>query len=194
MKKNLSAIIFGITIISASLILGNAIINRNKKAGTISVTGLGKTNFTSDLIVWEASFSQVNRDLKEAYADLKKDKETISEYLKSKGLSDDVIVFTAVTTSKNMKQNYSSDGKYLGQEFTGFTLNQTVQINSKEVEKVEKISREVTELLNKGIQLYSMSPRYYYTKLEFSEMLSALSLALSVDLDIISIFKSSNLV
>ncbi|MDG1729670.1 MAG: SIMPL domain-containing protein [Algibacter sp.] len=166
MKKNLSAIIFGITIISASLILGNAIINRNKKAGTISVTGLGKTNFTSDLIVWEASFSQVNRDLKEAYADLKKDKETISEYLKSKGLSDDVIVFTAVTTSKNMKQNYSSDGKYLGQEFTGFTLNQTVQINSKEVEKVEKISREVTELLNKGIQLYSMSPRYYYTKLE----------------------------
>jgi hypothetical protein len=54
----------------------------------------------------------------------------------------------------------------LGQEFTGYTLSQTVQINSKEVEKVEKISREVTELLNKGIQLYSMSPRYYYTKLE----------------------------
>ena len=166
MKKNLSAIVFGIAIVSASLILGNAVINRNKKVGTISVTGLGKTNFTSDLIVWEASFSKVNNDLKEAYADLKKDKEAISVYLKSKGLSDDVIVFTAVTTNKNMKQNYSSDGKYLGEEFTGFTLNQTVQINSKEVEKVEKISREVTELLNKGIQLYSMSPRYYYTKLE----------------------------
>jgi hypothetical protein len=166
MKKNLSAIVFGIAIVSASLILGNAVINRNKKVGTISVTGLGETNFSSDLIVWEASFSQVNRDLKVAYADLKKDKETILDYLKSKGLSDDVIVFTAVTTTKNMKQNYSSDGKYLGQEFTGFTLNQTVQINSKEVEKVEKISREVTELLNKGIQLYSLSPRYYYTKLE----------------------------
>jgi len=166
MKKNLSAFVFGIAIVSASLILGNAVINRNQKVGTISVTGLGKTDFTSDLIVWEANFSQVNRDLIEAYADLKKDKETISEYLKSKGLSGDVIVFTAVTTTKNMKQNYSSDGKYLGQEFTGFTLNQTVQINSKEVEKVEKISREVTELLNKGIQLYSMSPRYYYTKLE----------------------------
>ena len=166
MKKNLSAIVFGIAIVSASLILGNAVINRNKKVGTISVTGLGETNFSSDLIVWEASFSQVNGDLKVAYADLKKDKETILDYLKSKGLSDDVIVFTAVTTTKNMKQNYSSDGKYLGQEFTGFTLNQTVQINSKEVEKVEKISREVTELLNKGIQLYSLSPRYYYTKLE----------------------------
>lgn len=166
MKKNFSAIIFGIAIVAASIILGNAVINRNKKIGTISVTGLGQTNFTSDFIVWEASFSQVNKDLKEAYADLKKDKETISEYLNSKGIDNGVIVFNAVTTNKNMKQNYSGDGKYIGQEFTGYTLNQTVQINSKEVEKIEKVSREVTELLNKGIQLYSMSPRYYYTKLE----------------------------
>jgi hypothetical protein len=166
MKKNLNAIVFAISIVAASIILGNAVINRNKKVGTISVTGLGEANFTSDLIVWEARFSQINKDLKQAYADLKTDKETISEYLISKGLSDSVIIFNAVNTDKNMKQNYSTDGKYLGQEFIGYTLSQTVQINSKEVEKVEKISREVTELLNKGIQLYSMSPRYYYTKLE----------------------------
>ena len=166
MKKNLNAIVFALSIVAASIILGNAVINRNKKVGTISVTGLGEANFTSDLIVWEARFSQVNKDLKQAYADLKTDKETISEYLISKGLSDSVIIFNAVNTDKNMKQNYSADGKYLGQEFIGYTLSQTVQINSKEVEKVEKISREVTELLNKGIQLYSMSPRYYYTKLE----------------------------
>ena len=166
MKKNLNAIVFALSIVAASIILGNAVINRNKKVGTISVTGLGEANFTSDLIVWEARFSQVNKDLKQAYADLKTDKETISEYLISKGLSDSVIIFNAVNTDKNMKQNYSTDGKYLGQEFIGYTLSQTVQINSKEVEKVEKISREVTELLNKGIQLYSMSPRYYYTKLE----------------------------
>ncbi len=166
MKKNLNAIVFAISIVAASIILGNAVINRNKKVGTISVTGLGETNFTSDLIVWEARFSQVNKDLKQAYADLKTDKETISEYLKLKGLSDSVIIFNAVNTDKNMKQNYSTDGKYLGQEFIGYTLSQTVQINSKDVEKVEKISREVTELLNKGIQLYSVAPRYYYTKLE----------------------------
>ncbi len=166
MKKNLNAIVFSIAIVIASIILGNAVINRNKKVGTISVTGLGKTDFTSDLIVWEARFSQINNDLKQAYNDLKKDKEAISEYFKSKGLSDNVIVFNAVETNKNFKQNYTSDGKYLGQEFTGYTLSQTVQINSKDVEKVEKISREVTELLNKGIQLYSIPPRYYYTKLE----------------------------
>lgn len=166
MKKNINAIVFAIAIVVASLILGNAVINRNKKTGTISVTGLGQTNFTSDLIVWEARFSQVNSDLKQAYSDLKKDKETILEYFKSKGLSENVIVFNAVETNKNFQQNYSPDGKYIGQQFTGYTLSQTVQIKSNDVEKVEKISREVTELLNKGIQLYSIPPRYYYTKLE----------------------------
>jgi len=166
MKKNISAIVFAIAIVVASLILGNAVINRNKKTGTISVTGLGQTNFTSDLIVWEARFSQVNSDLKQAYSDLKKDKETILEYFKSKGLNENVIVFNAVETNKNFMQNYSPDGKYIGQQFTGYTLSQTVQIKSNDVEKVEKISREVTELLNKGIQLYSIPPRYYYTKLE----------------------------
>lgn len=166
MKKHLSAIVFALAIVIASVILGHAVINRNKKVGTITVTGLGETNFSSDLIVWEAKFSQVNKDLQQAYLDLKNDKDIISVYFKSKGLDENVIVFSAVETSKNMKQNYSTEGKYMGQEFTDYTLSQTVQIKSKEVEKVEKISREVTELLNKGIQLYSMAPRYYYTKLE----------------------------
>ncbi|WP_142783853.1 SIMPL domain-containing protein [Changchengzhania lutea] len=166
MKKTLSATVFSLAIIIAAIIFGNAVINRNKKAGTIAVTGLGQTNFTSDLIVWEAKFSRINTDLKEGYSNLKKDKTLIQAYLNSKGLPDSLIVFSAVETQKNMKQNYGTNGNYLGQEFTGYTLNQTVQINSPAVEQVEKISREVTDLLNQGIQLYSMPPRYYYTKLE----------------------------
>lgn len=41
MKKHLTAIIFALSIIIAAAILGNAIINRNKKSGTVDVTGLG---------------------------------------------------------------------------------------------------------------------------------------------------------
>jgi hypothetical protein len=47
----------------------------------------------------------------------------------------------------------------------GYILTQSLQIDSNNVEKVESVSREITELLNKGIQFYSQSPRYYYTKL-----------------------------
>lgn len=166
MKKNISAIIFGSAIIISSFTLGNAYLNRNKKIGTVSVTGLGQSNFTSDLIVWEANFSQTHFELKNAYSNLQSDKNSIITYLVSKGINAKDIIFNAVNTQKNTKRNYSSSGKFIGSQFTGYTLNQTVQIESKEVEKIEKISREVTELLNQGIQLYSSAPRYYYTKLD----------------------------
>ncbi|MDG1278887.1 MAG: SIMPL domain-containing protein [Algoriphagus sp.] len=166
MKQSLSAILFALAIVIASFILGNAVINRNRPQGTINVTGLGESNFTSDLIVWEGNFSRESRDLKIAYADLESDKNAVMAYLKSKGIPEDQLIFNAVSTNPQYQQNYSNDGRYLGQTFTGYQLNQSLKIESKEVEKVEKISREITELLNQGITFYSQNPRYYYTELE----------------------------
>lgn len=164
MKWSFSALVFSLAIVIASIVLGNAFMNRNKN-GSIEVTGLGKADFTSDLIVWEGSFSKESSDLKAAFNGLEKDKKIIEQYLLSKGIKKEELVFKAVNSRKNTREKYSSDGKYMGREFLGYVLTQSLQIDSKDVEKVEKISREVTELLNKGIQFYSMEPRYYYTKL-----------------------------
>lgn len=164
--KSSTAIIFSVAIVLAAIVLGNAVINRNKHQGTINVTGLGESNFTSDLIVWEGNFSRNSSDIQSAYANLEKDRKAVTEYLVSKGIPASQLVFNAVTTNPQYRQNYSDDGRYLGQTFTGYQLNQSLQIESKEVEKVEKISREITELLNQGIAFYSQQPRYYYTELE----------------------------
>jgi hypothetical protein len=166
MRKNIPAILFALAIIIAAFILGNAVINRNRPQGTINVTGLGESNFTSDLIVWEGNFSRESKDLTSAYADLESDKKAVTTYLKSKGIPEDQLIFNAVSTNPQYQQNYSDDGRFLGQTFTGYQLNQSLKIESKEVEKVEKISREITELLNQGITFYSQNPRYYYTELE----------------------------
>ena len=40
-----------------------------------------------------------------------------------------------------------------------------MQIESHDVDKVEALSRKVTELINSGIELNSNQPEYYYTKL-----------------------------
>jgi len=165
MKRIITAAIFGFTIIIGAYILGNAVVHRNKGVGTISVTGLGKADFTSDLIVWEGSFSRENSNLQQAYGDLKNDKEIISAYLTSKGIGPESLVFNAVNSRKNTRNKYSDEGQFMGEEFLGYILTQTVKIESKDVENVEKVSREITELLNRGIQFYSQPPRYYYTKL-----------------------------
>lgn len=166
MRKNLSAVVFAIAIVIAAFVLGNAVINRNRPQGMIHVTGLGEQNFTSDLIVWDGNFSRESKDLKEAYANLESDRTAVINYLKSKGIPSEQMVFNAVTTTPIYQQNYTANGNFAGQTFQGYQLNQSLVIESKEVEKVEKISREITELLNQGITFYSMPPRYYYTKLE----------------------------
>ncbi|WP_339662250.1 SIMPL domain-containing protein [Croceibacter atlanticus] len=66
---------------------------------------------------------------------------------------------------KKNKQVYAENGNYVGEEFVGYELTQSIKIESKDVDKIEKLSREITELLNQGVKFYSEPPRYYYTKL-----------------------------
>lgn len=164
MRKFVTPLLFSVAIIIAAYLLADAIINRNNGQGKISVTGLGKADFTSDLIVWEGSFSRQNKNLQQAYNDLENDKKVISDYLISKGISENELVFKAVQSTKITEPKYVN-GKFSGNDFLGYRLTQYLQIDSKNVELVETTSREVTELLNKGIEFYSQPPRYYYTKL-----------------------------
>ncbi|MFZ9942381.1 MAG: SIMPL domain-containing protein [Bacteroidia bacterium] len=165
MKSNASAIIIGLSIILTAMVLGNAVKDRNKSSNTIAVTGLGTKDFVSDLIVWSGSFSKRNFILKDAYADLDRDRATIMAYLKKKGIPASAIVFSAVGINKEFQTIYDSEMNVKEQRFAGYLLDQTVTIESKEVDKIEGVSREVSELINSGVEFVSQNPEYYYTKL-----------------------------
>jgi hypothetical protein len=165
LKNNLNVIIIALAVIISSYLFSSAFQNRNKNDNTISVTGLGKKDFTSDLIVWSASLSKKSFTLKEAYEALDGDREKIKGYLNSKGIPAGEIVFSAVSFNKDFDTSYSENGTIKQQTFTGFTLTQTVTIQSKNVNKIEDISRQSSELINSGVELYSNPPEYYYTKL-----------------------------
>ncbi|MCB9185909.1 MAG: SIMPL domain-containing protein [Flavobacteriales bacterium] len=162
--KTTNAILFAAAIVLAALFLGNAYVERAEQTGTISVTGLGSEDFVSDLIVWEGRFVRENSDLKAAYAALEQDKSIIREYLVSKGLKPEQVVFKAVSTAEQSEPQYQN-GNYIGAKFVGYQLTQAVEIESRDVAKVEELSRSITELMNKGVQFYSNPPRYYYTKM-----------------------------
>lgn len=162
--KHLAAIIFSIAIVLAAYILGKFYVERASPPGVIAVTGSGSEDFTSDLIVWEGTFSQMNLELQTAYERLNQDKETVREYLISKGVEEDNFIFNSVQTIEQTEPQYQN-GNYVGDIFKGFELRQTVKIESKDVPMVEQVAREITELLQKGVQLNSTPPRYYYTKL-----------------------------
>jgi len=165
MKNYITAAIIALGLIISTAFLANAFKNRNNSNDTISVTGLGSKDFISDLIVWNSSFSKRSFELKEAYASLETDRNAIKNYLLSKGIKENEIVFSSVSINKEYSTTYDENSNVRSQTFNGYALTQNVQVESKEVEKVENISRQVSELINSGVELYSNTPEYYYTKL-----------------------------
>ncbi|HSF46437.1 MAG TPA: SIMPL domain-containing protein [Chitinophagaceae bacterium] len=165
MKSYVSALILGISIIIAVLLLSNAYTYKFRTNQTVSVVGLAEVDFTSDLIVWEGRFTRKNFSLKDAYASLKNDENEIRNYLRSKGIPDSAMIFSSVDIMKEQVNSYDRNGNITGTVFNGYNLTQQVKIESMDIEKVEKLSREVTGLIEKGIELNSAPPMYFYTKL-----------------------------
>lgn len=162
--KNFQSILFSVAIVLASVFLGKAYVDRAIPPSTISVTGAGTADFTSDLIVWEGQFTRLNTNLNEGFDLLSKDREIVRQYLLDKGIDQNDFVFLSIRTSERRESQYY-EGNYTGDRFVGYQLSQSIKIESKNVELIEKVSREVTELLNKGVQFRSEAPRYYYTQL-----------------------------
>ena len=165
MNKNIIAIsIASLGFIIGLAFLGNAIKNRNKSENTISVTGLGSKSFTSDLITWSGNFSRNSYELKEAYDALANDKKVIENYLASKGIPKNEMVFSAVDIQKQINYGTDANGRST-QSFGGYQLSQSVSIDSKDVAKIENLSRNITEIINLGIEFTSSPPNYFYSKL-----------------------------
>ena len=164
-KTHAATIMIAFAVIVTGYILGHSYLSKGKPDPVISVTGLGEQSFDSDLIVWRANFSRNNMELKQAYADLNNDVKRVKSYLMSKGISEDEIVFEAADIQKMFHTEYDSDGSEIGSYFTGYNLTQSLKVRSKKVDTVEKTSREVSQLIDAGIELNSNAPEYYYTKL-----------------------------
>ena len=164
MKNQLKEIIIATAIVLSAFILKSAYTAKNHSNDTISVTGLGETSFVSDLIVWKGTFSRKDVNLKQAYTDLNNDRVFIKKYLLSKGIKEKQLVFSSVVITKEFDYVTDNSGNNTP-NFTGYKLEQTIEVESNEVDKVEGISRQVSELINSGVEFYSQSPEYFYTKL-----------------------------
>jgi hypothetical protein len=75
------------------------------------------------------------------------------------------IIFGAVNLLKEYSTNYGNNGEVVSNTFAGYSLTQNFKVESKDIVRVERLSRESTDLIEKGIELNSFAPRYYYTRL-----------------------------
>ena len=164
MKTNHSHLLFYPTLIIVSLIIGISFKNTLGHINRVDVTGSAKRDFISDIIVWESTFRTKNIELKDAYKKLDDDRKLITDYLNDNQISLDDVIFSSINIRKQYEYKWDDNGtKY--EEFSGYLLNQDIKIESNEVLKIEDLSRDITTLIDQGIEIQSQSPYYFYSKL-----------------------------
>ena len=163
-----------VALVLSSIIGAWAYTHTKKGEQMVTVTGSARKRIKSDLVIWRAGVSYQATQLSEAYKALSDNIPKVKQYLISKGVPEDQITISAITsTTLHDKDN---EGQETG-AITGYALRQEVEVRSNDVDKIAKIARESTELINQGILIESMPPEYHYTQLGTLkvEMLSAAS-------------------
>lgn len=170
-KKSIKNLVLGgsLLIVAGSIIciylLSNAFTYKFRQQETILVTGSAEQHFESDLIVWNASYSRHSYDLQEAFGALKKDEQKVRQYLSEMGLGEKEVTFSSVRIEKLYTTRYDEHGRMTSNTFSGYQLYQSVKVESAEIARVDKVSREITSLIQQGVEMNSEPPSYYYTKL-----------------------------
>jgi len=147
-----------------STVLAARTVERVKLANqTITVKGCAERLIDSDIISWSASFSAQAPQMAEAYIDLKKDLSIVLDYLRKEGVPEESITVSSISTSTL----YARDEKGNRTDtITGYRLGQSVYIRSGDLDRIARISRVCTDLIEKGVEIESSTPDYFCTKVD----------------------------
>lgn len=159
------SIVAGVALIVSAITLANAYKFKYKISNTVSVTGNAKKDFESDIVKWTASYSRKSMDLSEASEQLKRDRDLVKSFLLERGVKENEILFNAVNISRDFSYHTDERGNSYN-TFSGYSLSQVLSVESKDLDKVDNASREISMLISQGVELSSNSPSYYYSKLE----------------------------
>lgn len=134
---------------------------------TIRVTGSAKQRITSDLIGWSATVSAHAPDKLAAYRRLHADVDKTIAYFKSQGVPEGDIFPDSAAVEEVYTTVYEGKGddRIARQVLTGYHAKQYVTIRSTDVQRIERVSREVTQLLEQDVAVESNAAQYFYTKL-----------------------------
>ena len=134
---------------------------------SIEITGSAKKRIVSDLIEWSATIEATAPDRTAAYRQLHAHAAKAQEFLGGRGVVEKEISVSAAGIEAIYETEYVGTGedRIARQALQGYLARQSVTVRSTDVALIERMSREITDLLEQGITITSSAPLYYYTKL-----------------------------
>lgn len=149
-------------LVISSLILGFFYYSSQQAAtkDILSVTGSAKTKIVSDQskLILSIFRTVPTSSLVSGYSNVARDLSLTKTLLKNGGVKDEDIIESAVS----MNQSYDYDNS--GGE-TRYQLDQTLTVQSNDIDKLTAISKKIPSLAGQGAIVAIQSLEYYYSKL-----------------------------
>ncbi len=165
------AVILGLSFIAGTFIVSNTFYKVKALSNVISVTGSAEKAVISDMAKWSSSFSRIVgvTGLKDGSAQLAKDLEIVKVYFAEKGITEKEMTVRPVSVTANCQSSndiiWDKDGQKCS-KVIGYTLSQSILVESESVDKVTKLAQESSGvLIAKGLVFNGQNVEYYFNKL-----------------------------
>ncbi|MGB9664406.1 MAG: SIMPL domain-containing protein [Ignavibacteria bacterium] len=156
------SLIISIFFILATLIISETWRNHTRTNQTITVTGSAKKLIISDLGILKISLTSTGFTQQEAYKTLARQTPILKEFLIKNGINPDSI--DEKNPSSYPVYEISPAG-YQTNTILNYVYTQNFDVYSRDVEKIKKLSLDLSQLLEKGLTFQQIQPEYHYTKI-----------------------------
>lgn len=159
--EKLQIIILSI-ILAAGLICATKIASSQLSKDVIAVTGSSYKTVISDSGRLEFEITARSASKASAYAVVNKQLPEVKQYLLDKGIQENEIEIRTSSGYNTYKQTPNGNTT---NEIAYYNLSQPIAVNTSDVQKIKDISTDITNLINKGIDINVYQPSYFYSKL-----------------------------
>jgi hypothetical protein len=162
---NLGGILLGLCL-SAGLIISTAQLSRVwlhiADSQLVTVTGAAYEDVSSDLAIWSADFSTESETLAGAEQQLKTDSKKVEEFFKEQGVTNAEISAISIQRLKAETGQFAMDDS--SKKTIGYHLQQTLRLESPDINQVIKMQQLSTTLVEQGVELDDQGIQFIYTK------------------------------
>jgi hypothetical protein len=157
-------VMIAISLIVLGLLASGAVRAAKRASDTITVTGSARKSVRSDYVTWSGSYAANDMSMSHGYETITRQQQRVRDYLHSRHLPDSLISFSGVDT-RDMTKQKRGPGGISEEEFIGYHLTQSFSVHSTQVDSIQAIARDITQLTAENLPVSSEAPQFYYTKL-----------------------------
>lgn len=156
-----SSFVLGIALLLSVIIASYSFYNIRAMDNSVSTTGSARKSVVSDQVKWSVNFMRpITLDVvKDGYLKMDNDLKIVTAFFIKNGFTESDLTITPVLMNEVYESNQASPVKK-------YNLVQTISISSKDVKKVDVMSKNVKDLVFNGVIVSPQNPEYYFSGLQ----------------------------